>query len=139
MGLDLTALALTKGVLRMANQSYRLPPDRLQADRVSFRALQAVEGYAPANGAYALEEIERVHAELESLRVAEVQAEVARVAARDRAAAKEWEFHRLVMGAKDQVVAQFGRDSNEVQAVGLKKSSERKRPRPRAAKGSAPE
>jgi hypothetical protein len=29
---------------------------------------------------------------------------------------------------KDQVTAQFGRDSNEVQALGLKKASERKSP-----------
>jgi len=33
-----------------------------------------------------------------------------------------------VLSAKDQVIAQYGRDSNEAQAVGLKKKSERKRP-----------
>jgi hypothetical protein len=40
-----------------------------------------------------------------------------------------------VLGAKDQVIAQFGRDSNEAQAVGLKKKSERKPP---ARKAKAP-
>jgi hypothetical protein len=53
------------------------------------------------------------------------------------AVAAEWEFHNLMLGAKDQVIAQFGRDSNEVQAIGLKKSSERKAPQrrqPTAAK-----
>ncbi len=42
-----------------------------------------------------------------------------------------------MIGAKDQVMAQFGRESNEVQAVGRKKASERKalvrRARPDAA------
>ena len=37
-----------------------------------------------------------------------------------------------MLGVKDQVTAQFGRDSNEVQALGLKKVSERKAPRRRA-------
>lgn len=40
--------------------------------------------------------------------------------------AREWEFHNLILGAKDPRVAQFGRDSNEAQAVGLKKKSEYK-------------
>jgi hypothetical protein len=34
-------------------------------------------------------------------------------------------------------VAQFGRDANEVQAVGLKKASERKTPQRRAPSGAA--
>ena len=34
----------------------------------------------------------------------------------------------LMLGVKDQVTAQFGRDSNEVQSIGLKKASERKAP-----------
>ena len=40
-----------------------------------------------------------------------------------------------MLGAKDQVVAQYGRDSNEVQSVGLKKASEY---RPRARKQPKP-
>jgi hypothetical protein len=67
--------------------------------------------------------------------------------ARDNAVTAEREFHNLMLGAKDQVTAQFGRDSNEVQALGLKKASERKPPRRRrpggddkqAARGGASE
>jgi hypothetical protein len=33
-----------------------------------------------------------------------------------------------VLGTKDQVTAQFGRNSNQVQSVGRKKASERKAP-----------
>ena len=61
---------------------------------------------------------------------------MAHAAARDNATAREWEFHNLMPGAKDQVTAQFGRDSNEVQALGLKKSSERKAPKRSGKKGA---
>jgi hypothetical protein len=65
---------------------------------------------------------------------AETQAAAALAAARDDAVAAEWSYHNLVLGMKDQVLAQFGRDSNEAQAVGLKKKSEYK---PRSRKGQA--
>jgi hypothetical protein len=43
----------------------------------------------------------------------------------------ERDFHNAILGAKDQVKAQFGKDSNELQALGLKKASEYKRPSPK--------
>ncbi len=47
-------------------------------------------------------------------------------AARDTANAAEWAFHNAMLGAKDQIIAQYGDDSNEVQSLGLKKKSEYK-------------
>ena len=47
--------------------------------------------------------------------------------ARDNAVAGEWALHEVVLGIKQQVVSQYGDDSNEAQAVGLKKKSERKK------------
>ncbi|HEX8354023.1 MAG TPA: hypothetical protein VF611_14040 [Pyrinomonadaceae bacterium] len=115
----------------MANQSRRIKPELLDADESGFVALQAMSAYAPSNQAYTLAAITAAHEALESVRVAETQAEAAYAAARDNAVAREWEFHNLILGAKDQVTAQFGRDSNEVQALGLKKASERKVPQRR--------
>ena len=112
----------------MANESRRLAPAAMEADESGFAALQAMTGYAPANQAYTLAAITAAHGALQSAWTAESQAEAALAAARDDAVAKEWEFHNLMLGAKDQVTAQFGRDSNEVQALGLKKASERKAP-----------
>ena len=63
------------------------------------------------------------------------QAAAAVAAAWDDAAAREREFHNLMMGVKDQVIAQFGKDSNEVQSIGLKKASEYSRPKTRSKKG----
>ncbi|MCS7226483.1 MAG: hypothetical protein NZ821_05760, partial [Gloeomargarita sp. SKYB31] len=54
----------------------------------------------------------------------EVQALAAAKAARDEANRSEWRFHNLVLGAKEQVIAQYGRDSLQVQALGLRRKSE---------------
>jgi hypothetical protein len=112
----------------MADQTRRLKPALIEADKSSFSALQAINNYTPANQAYTVATITQAHAALQSAQTAEAQAEAALASARDNAVAREWEFHNLMLGAKDQVTAQFGRDSNEVQALGLKKSSERKAP-----------
>ena len=122
----------------MPNQNRRLSPAQIQADRDAFAALQAIAGYAPANATYALAAITAAHGALQSAQAAEAQAEAAYATARDNAVAREWEFHNLILGAKDQIIAQFGKDSNEVQAVGLKRKSEYSRPKPRAKKESAP-
>jgi hypothetical protein len=65
---------------------------------------------------------------------AETNAQNALDAARDAVAAAEWDFHNALLGVKDQVIAQFGADSDEIQALGLKKKSEHKGP---AARKSA--
>jgi hypothetical protein len=59
---------------------------------------------------------------------AETQAAARAAETRDLAAAAEWEYHNAIIGMKDQVTAQYGRDSNEVQTIGRKKASERKSP-----------
>ena len=115
----------------MADETKRLKPALIDADASSFAALQAMAGYAPANQAYTVAAIGSAHAALRGAQAAEAQAEAALAAARDTAVAREWEFHNLMLGAKDQVTAQFGRNSNEVQALGLKKASERKAPQRR--------
>lgn len=50
------------------------------------------------------------------------------VTAADAARLAEWEFHNAVLAMKEVVKGQFGSDSDEAQAVGLKKKSDRKRP-----------
>lgn len=121
----------------MANEAKRLTPVRIQADRDAFAALQAISGYAPANQAYAMTAITAASTALAAAQQAETQAAAAAAAARDDAARREWEFHELMLGVKDQVVAQYGKDSNEVQAIGLKKRSEYSRPKPRSKKSDA--
>jgi hypothetical protein len=108
------------------DETKRMTPAVIQADKESFAALEGNDRYAPANPTYAVGVIRTAQTEMTTAQQVESQAVAAAAAARDDAVAKEWNYHNLMLGAKDQVVAQFGRDSNEAQAVGLKKKSEYK-------------
>ena len=74
---------------------------------------------------------------MQAAQEAEINAQNALDSARDNAAAAEWDFHNTMLGVKDQVVAQYGKDSNELQSMGLKKASERKAPKRKAKKAAA--
>jgi hypothetical protein len=115
------------------NQSKRLPPGKIEADESGLAALQTITDYTPINSTYTVNAVKASHDELQSLRCAEVQAQAALASAREHAVAKEWEFHNLMLGVKEQVIAQFGKDSDEVQAIGLKRKSEYKPPKRRSS------
>jgi hypothetical protein len=117
------------------DEAKRINPSVLESDKDSFAGLKTIENYAPANPAYTVRAIGTASDEMLSAQEVESQAQAALQAARDNAVAAEWKFHNLVLGSKDQVTAQFGRDSNEVQTVNRKKSSEYK-PRTRKTKKS---
>jgi hypothetical protein len=119
----------------MANESKRPRPAQISEDETSFEALKAITNYAPANPAYTVAAIEQAHAEMVAAQGEEARADAAQKAARDTAAEKERNFHGLVGGSKDQVTAQFGRNSNQVQSIGRKKTSEYKAPTRKSKKG----
>lgn len=110
------------------NQSKRLNAKTLQADVEAFQALQALTTYKPANADFEIEKITDSFDKMSVKQTAEVQTAATAAAARDDATAAEWDFHNLVQGGKTQVKAQFGEDSMEVQAMGLKRKSEYKNP-----------
>ena len=62
-----------------------------------------------------------------------MRAAQAQAIARDLAIAAEWALHDGMLGAKAQVIAQYGPDAHAVQLLGLKRKSERRRPVRRAA------
>jgi hypothetical protein len=110
------------------DRTKRLRPAVLATDRESLTALANITNYAPANPAYAMATLNALQTEMLAAQAAETQAIAAAEAARDAANAKEWAFHEAIVAMKDQVVAQFGRDSDQAQTVGRKKESERKAP-----------
>ena len=110
------------------NPTRRIPPATLQADLESFAALQAITDYAPANSAYSIAAITAAKQNMEAKQTAETQAAAAYETTRDAATDGEWEFHNLVTGAKTQVEAQYGSNSDQIQSVGRKKKSEYARP-----------
>ena len=108
------------------SETRRMKPETLKADRESLAALKSLPDYDPANADYSLTALTAAETSLNAAQTAETQADTAAKTARDNATASEWAFHTLVLGMKDQIIAQYGRDSNEAQAVGLKKKSEYK-------------
>lgn len=110
------------------NQSIRIRPIVLKADHDAYTALQSMGGYAPANPDYAKAKAAERFNTMLAAQDAEVHAANALAAARDAVSAAEWDFHNFMLEVKTQVAAQFGQNSDEIHAMGLKKKSERKKP-----------
>jgi hypothetical protein len=115
------------------DQSKRLTPAELASDKEAFDALKGVAGYAPSSAQPQLTvaNVTTLLGTMTTNQATETQTEAAYKTARDKAVAAEWAFHNAILGCKDQVRAQFGKDSNELQAMGLKKTSEYKKRSPR--------
>ena len=118
------------------NQTARVRPDVLKADEAAQTALQAIPDYAPANPAFSKTAVTGGFQDYQAAQQAEINAQNTLDAARDAAAKAEWGFHNAMLGVKAQVIAQYGDDSDQAQALGLKKKSERKSPT-RKAKAAA--
>ena len=117
-------------------QNKRIERAVLQADLDVIAAVQALDNYAPTNAGYTKAKLTEQLAAIRAAQEAERAAEVAMDSARDDANAAEWNFHNYALAVKEQVIAQYGKDSNEVQSLGLKKKSEYKAPT-RKARASA--
>ncbi len=109
------------------NETRRIRPSQLQEDRDSFAALKVMAGYTPANSDFTVAKIQISQQAMVDQRDVEAQQQAVLYGARDDATAAEGEFHNAILGSK----AQFGEDSNELQALGLKKKSEYQSPGPR--------
>jgi hypothetical protein len=121
------------------DEQKRLTSEKLQADLDVLTAVKALTNYTPANADYTLVKMEGIKTKLDASQAGEVVAKNAWEAARDDAVAQEWVFHNAMLEAKTQVEAQYGKNSNEYQSLGLKKKSEYKRPtrKPKAAPSTA--
>ncbi len=118
-----------------SNASRRIKPALLQDDLDAQVALAGMADYKPANANYSAANITTALTALQTAQQAELRAQIALDTARDAAAAAEWKFHEIMLGAKDQVIAQYGKSSDQLQSLGLKKKTEYKRP-VRAAKAA---
>ena len=115
----------------VSKKNTRLAQRILEKDRLIAKAVLALKDYGPANANFTAD---RIGEALEALDEAQ-EAERASVDAANKARMVGMEaenlFHELILGAKRQVIAQYGDDSNEMAALGLKKKSERRYGRPR--------
>ena len=108
------------------NETRRIKPSDLLEDEEVYHALKDINNYAPANADYAMAAIATTYDEWQTAKAEEAQAAANLDAKRDNAVAKSWAFHNKILGSKNQVIAQFGDNSNEAQAVKRKKKSEYK-------------
>lgn len=110
------------------NESKAITPAILAEDREIYAGLKDITDYAPANPAYTQAAIDASHDAMVAAQQEEAQAASRLAAARDNKVAAEWAFHNKLLGGKDQVKAQFGPNSNQVQSLKLKKKIEYKTP-----------
>lgn len=106
----------------------RLSPKILQDDLDAYAGMQGIAGYTPSNSAFDSASGADTKSKMEADQTKEVQDKATSDASRDASVASEWDFHDFVRNMRIQVKAQFGENSDEVAAVGLKKKSEYKNP-----------
>ena len=106
----------------------RLAPAVVEADRATLRALHDLSDYTPINPAYSAAALRELEAAMAEAMLAEERARIALEMMRDKAIEATQTFHDAILGAKAQVIAQYGSNSHAVQAIGLKRKSERRRP-----------
>ena len=113
----------------------RVASQVIDDDIQAFQALATMTGYDPRDANASIEAVTATFNELQAGEAALVHAQIALDTARDKLAATEQRFHKQILDVKTQVRAQYGEDSNELAALGLKKKSEKKSPtrRPRSS------
>ncbi len=110
-----------------SNKNRRRPPHVLQENVDAYNSLQSMEGYKPTKEELSVPELKKLYEQMLTQQAIETQKEVEFRTAKDKAIVSELAFHEAIRSSKQQVIALFGDDSNEVEAVGLKKKSARKR------------
>ncbi|MGC2237404.1 MAG: hypothetical protein WA584_14675 [Pyrinomonadaceae bacterium] len=114
----------------MADKKTRqMSPAELQEDLDIFAGLEGIAGYTPANDEYKLVNGTALKTMMQASEAMEIQKYNEWQAARDKKVTDQWAFHDYNRNAKTQVKAQFGENSDEVAATGMKKKSEYKSPK----------
>lgn len=108
--------------------SRRITSQQLSQDVDSLNGLNVIRNYTTSRSIATPENLQLAYRTMLTCQQAETEQQVQYKAAIDAARQAEWEFHNAVLAMKEAVRGQYGSDSNEAQAIGLKKKSERKRP-----------
>ncbi|MBD2608062.1 hypothetical protein H6G81_26980 [Scytonema hofmannii FACHB-248] len=110
------------------DRTRRLSPHLISQDIDSLHGLQTVTSYDTPRTDASRTKLQEAYQAMLTHQQAETEKLTLYRAAADAARLAEWEFHNAVLAMKEVVRGQYGTDSDEAQAVGLKKKSERKRP-----------
>ena len=112
----------------MKTEAKRLHKSILEKDVYAFRALKGITGYSPIKPELQVSNLSTKYNAVEDCRDIETIKESEYKAAYDNSVEAEHVFHNLILEVKEQIRAQFGSNSNELQSLGLKKKSEYKAP-----------
>ncbi|MBC6433779.1 hypothetical protein FM036_25195 [Nostoc sp. HG1] len=106
----------------------RLRPQLIGEDVTSWHGLQTIGTYETTRADASAINLQQAYKAMLAQQQAETEKLTLYRAAADAARLAEWEFHNAVLAMKEVVRGQYGLDSDQAQAVGLKKKSEYKRP-----------
>ncbi|WP_044500576.1 hypothetical protein [Nostoc sp. PCC 7107] len=106
----------------------RLSRQTITQDTTSLHGLQTIINYTTTRADATEEKLQVAYQKMLTLQQVENEKLALYRAATDAARLAEWEFHNAVLAMKEVVRGQYGSDSDQAQAVGFKKKSDRKRP-----------
>ncbi|MDM9383398.1 hypothetical protein QUB80_22150 [Chlorogloeopsis sp. ULAP01] len=112
----------------LQNTTNRLRPQIINQDIDSFHGLQTISTYNTTRADASEANLQVAYQAMLTQQQAETEKLALYRAAADAARLAEWEFHNAILAMKEVVRGQYGSDSDQAQAVGLKKKSDRKRP-----------
>ncbi len=118
-------------------QSKRMHSDRLEKANLTLIAISQLTSYAPPRAEFGRDRVIGHQDAVRAARAAEIAAENAYEKARDAAIKAEWDAYNFSLAAAEQVMGQFGSNSDEYASLGYKKKSEYKKTAPGAAKAKA--
>ncbi|MEJ6483691.1 hypothetical protein N0Y54_20625 [Nostoc punctiforme UO1] len=110
------------------DRTRRLPSQSISQDITSLHGLQTITTYNTSRADASVANLQQAYQTMLAQKQAETEKLTLYRAATDAGRLAEWEFHNAVLAMKEVVRGQYGSDSDQAQAVGLKKKSERKRP-----------
>ncbi|MEH2257609.1 hypothetical protein [Nostoc sp.] len=110
------------------DKTRRLPSQSISQDINSLHGLQIISTYNTTRTDASVANLQQAYQTMLVQQQAETEKLTLYRAAADAARLAEWEFHNAVLAMKEVIRGQYGSDSDQAQAVGLKKKSERKRP-----------
>jgi hypothetical protein len=106
----------------------RLRPQTIGQDVDSLNGLKTISNYSTVRSDASSESLQQAYQAMLIQQQNETEKLALYRAATDAARLAEWEFHNAILAMKEVVRGQFGSDSDQAQAIGLKKKSSRKRP-----------
>jgi hypothetical protein len=118
------------------SRNYPLSAPIVASDRQTVKALKNIADYNPHSTDHSLAALQNLDQALEQAEEELSRARLLFDTARSKVAELSWALHNSVLGAKSEVLAQFGPDSQAVYAIGLTRKSDRKRPTRRSAPAS---